>query len=92
VTPAELHAFVEATLGPLLAHDRRHGTDLCATLDAYLATRNGALAARQLFVHYNTLKNRLGLIRELMGPVIDDPERSLAASVALRLRRLPLPG
>ena len=55
--PAELRAFVDVTLGPLLAYDRRHRTDLCSTLEAYLATRNGAQAARQLFIHYNTLKN-----------------------------------
>jgi purine catabolism regulator len=91
VEPAELREFAAATLGPLEAHDRRHGTELCRTLDVYLATRNGALAARQLFIHYNTLKGRLALIRELVGPLVDDPERSLAASVALRLRRLPLP-
>jgi purine catabolism regulator len=91
VESAELREFVDATLGPIEAHDRRHGTELCRTLDVYLATRNGALAARQLFIHYNTLKNRLALIRELVGPLVDDPERSLAASVALRLRRLPLP-
>lgn len=92
MAPDELHEFVESTLAPLLAYDRRHRLDLCGTLETYLASRNGALAARQLFVHYNTLKNRLALIEAVLGPVLDDPERSLALAVALHLRRLPSGG
>jgi len=88
IAPDKLRGFVDSTLGPLLERDRRHRTDLCTTLEVYLATRNGALAARQLYVHYNTLKNRLAFIAELLGPVLDDPERSLALAVALHLRRL----
>ena len=60
-----------------------------ATLETFLATRNAALAARQLYLHYNTLKNRLTKIEELVGPYVDDPERCLSLSLAIRLRRLP---
>lgn len=86
---AELADFVVTTIGPLVAFDREHGTALVETLDVYLATRNAALAARQLFVHYNTLKNRLHKIEELVGPILDDPDRCLGLALALRIRRLP---
>jgi purine catabolism regulator len=89
VPEAEVEAYCRSVLGPLEAHDLAHGTSLVRTLDTYLAMRNVALAARQLFVHYNTLKNRLVKIEEISGPFLDDPERCLSLSLALRLRRIP---
>lgn len=89
VPPAEIAAFCESAIGALEAHDAARGTNLVASLEAFLATRNAALAARELYVHYNTLKNRLTRIEELIGPYLDDPDRCLSLSVALRLRRLP---
>ena len=64
---------------------------LVATLETYLATRNAALAARRLYLHYNTLKNRLAKIEEIIGPYLDDPDRCLSLALALRLRGLPSP-
>lgn len=87
VPESELEAFCDAVLGPLEAHDAARGTSLVATLEAYLATRNAAAAARALFVHYNTLADRLDRIEEVIGPYLDDPDRCLSLSLALRLRR-----
>lgn len=89
VATPDIEAYCLAVVGPLEAYDSKHGTNLVETLEAYLASRNAALAARQLFVHYNTLKNRLARIEEIIGPYLDDPERCLSLSVAIRLRRLP---
>ena len=91
VPDAEAAAFCEATLGRLEAYDDARGTNLVATLEAFLDTRNVALTARQLYLHYNTLKNRLVRIEEIVGPYLDDPSRCLSLSLALRLRRLPAP-
>ncbi len=91
VSESEVEAYCGSVLGPLESYDLITGTALVRTLDTFLATRNGALAARQLFVHYNTLKNRLAKIEEVIGPFVDDPERCLSLSLALRLRRLPAP-
>jgi purine catabolism regulator len=88
--PAEAVSFRDAALGRLEAYDAAHGANLVATLDTYLATRNAALAARQLYLHYNTLKNRLARIEDLIGPFLDDPDRCLTLSLALRMRRLPV--
>ena len=89
VPDAEIAAFGDAVLGRLEAYDAARATNLVATLEAFLESRNVALAARRLYVHYNTLKNRLVKIEEIIGPSLDDPDRCLSLSLALRLRRLP---
>jgi purine catabolism regulator len=85
----ERATFVESTIGPLLAYDARRRTNLVETLEVYLATRNVADAARRLFVHYNTLANRLERIAGVVGPFVGDPDRCLTLGLALRLRRSP---
>jgi PucR family transcriptional regulator, purine catabolism regulatory protein len=91
VPDGEIGAFCDAVLGRLEAYDAARGTSLVATLETFLASRNAALAARQLYLHYNTLKNRLDRIEEVIGPYLDDPDRCLSLALALRLRRLPGP-
>jgi purine catabolism regulator len=86
---AERAIFVETAVGPLVAYDARHRTNLVETLDVYLATRKVAVAARRLYVHTNTLTNRLERISEILGPFADDPDRCLTLGLALRLRRSP---
>ncbi len=89
---AERVAFLGAALGPLLEHDRRHGTALVASLERWLTDRNGAAAARDLYVHYNTLKNRLDRIEALIGPFVDDATRCLELALAIRVLRIGHPG
>jgi purine catabolism regulator len=85
----ELAAFCEGALGKLLAYDDTHGTELARTLDAFLAcSGNGAKAAQSLFVHYNTLRHRLGVIEQVLGISLDDAEARLSLGLALRLRRM----
>jgi purine catabolism regulator len=89
VPVTEAEAFCGDLLGRLEAHDAARGTALVTTLETFLATRNAALAARRLYLHYNTLKNRLAKIEEIIGPYLDDPDRCLSLALALRMRRLP---
>ena len=89
VPEGELAAFRGSVLGPLEAYDAERGTDLVGTLDTFLATRNAAATARRLYLHYNTVKNRLSRIEELLGPYLEDADRTLALALALRLRRRP---
>ncbi len=87
-TPADdLAEFVEQAIGQLVDHDRANGTELVETLGMWLETHNMAESARRLFVHYNTLKNRLDRIESIAGPVLTDSARSLECSVAIYLFR-----
>jgi purine catabolism regulator len=53
----------------------------------WLQTRNMAEAARRIYVHYNTFKNRLERIETILGPVVSDPARSLECEVAIYVLR-----
>jgi purine catabolism regulator len=86
---AELEAFFSATLGPLLRYEGAHpGCELTRTLKVFLAAdRNVAQTARELFVHYNTVKYRLERLESLLGP-FDVAERCLTLELATHVGRL----
>lgn len=85
---ASLTEFLEAAVGPLVAHDRRRGTELAPTLLAFLdANRNATLTAQRLGIHANTVRQRLAAVDGLLGDW-DQPARALEIHVALRLRSL----
>lgn len=64
-----LQSFANDHLGVLIEHDRSHQSRLVETLDVYLANFGCKRdAAAQLFVHRQTLYNRLEKLEELLGP------------------------
>jgi len=85
-------AFVERTIGPLLDYDRRRGTDLVGTLEAYFAA-GGHLAKTKaaLNVHVNTVSQRLDRVAAVLGRDWNSPARSLEVQLALRVHRLSGP-
>ncbi|MGC9360736.1 MAG: PucR family transcriptional regulator, partial [Anaerolineae bacterium] len=86
---AEVTRFVEETIGPLIRYDRKHDAELVHTIEAYLREHgNNTRAAQALFVHRNTLANRLERIAEVLGADLDDPETRLALHLALKLHSL----
>ena len=87
VSDLELSAFRDTMIEPLAAYDRAHRSNLVDTLEAYVATRNAAEAARRLYVHYNTVRSRLARIEELIGPFLSDTERLTSLAVALHIHR-----
>ena len=87
VSDLELSAFRDTMIEPIAAYDRAHRSNLIDTLEAYVATRNAAEAARRLYVHYNTVRSRLARIEELIGPFLADTERLTGLAVALHIHR-----
>ena len=81
--------FVAATVGTVLDYDRRRGTALAQTLEAYFgAGGSPARAAELLHVHVNTVSQRLERLATLLGEDWQRPERALEIQLALRLHRL----
>jgi purine catabolism regulator len=79
--------FVDEALGTLERYDVEHGTDLVATLRGYVAADyNAAEAARQLYVHTNTLNYRLRTIRRLLGGNPARGDLRLQVELALKMQ------
>jgi GAF domain-containing protein len=72
----------------LLRYDERRETQLLATLEQYLADRRvGTRTARKLFIHANTLRQRLDRIQKLTGLELAT-EDLLSLELAVKLVRL----
>ncbi len=81
-----LHAFAAGVLGDLIAYDRKHGTELIATLDSWFENScSVAGTARAMRVHTKTLAYRLRRIQEVSGLDLTDRQRRLDVELALRV-------
>jgi hypothetical protein len=79
-------AFVDATIGPVLAWDDERGSALVPTLAAYLDNRCSPVAtARALHLHKNTVLQRLERVTDLLGEEWQRPERLFRIGIAVRL-------
>jgi GAF domain-containing protein len=79
-----MHAAVDT----LIAYDRRRRSSLLDTLERYLAERRSVIeSSRALFIHPNTLRQRLARIEELTGVELDQADL-LSLELAIKLARL----
>jgi hypothetical protein len=82
---SSLGQFLEASIGPLLAYDRKRDTELASTLLCYLdCNQNAKLTAQRLDLHVNTIRQRLTSVENLLGHW-GQASRALEIHVALRL-------
>lgn len=83
---SDIREFVDRILGPL-ADGERH-SELVRTLDAFLRF-HGSLNAvsRELFLHRNTVRQRLRRVAKLTGADLKDPNARLSLQLALLGRR-----
>lgn len=77
VPKVRLVPFVHRLLVPLVDHDKGNNTYLVASLEAFLTPGNDiSSAANHVYVHVNTLRNRLAKIAELTGAnPLDETDR-----------------
>ncbi|PRX67313.1 DNA-binding PucR family transcriptional regulator [Nonomuraea fuscirosea] len=79
----------QAPTGPyqrLLDHDAEHGTELAATLGAYLdAFGDVNQAAARVHVHANTFRYRLKRLVEISGLDLADPDARLTVMLQMRI-------
>ncbi|MER6513010.1 helix-turn-helix domain-containing protein [Nonomuraea sp. NPDC001636] len=70
----------------LLAHDAEHGSELVATLRAYLDAFGDVNAAcAQVHVHANTFRYRLKRLTEISGLDLSDPDARLTVMLQMRI-------
>lgn len=87
IDPAAASRFVEAQVGPLIAWDREHGTNLLGVLEAGLDFPRHDHAARQCFMHRNTFRHRLSQATTLLDGRLERPEGRLAVHIAIKMHR-----
>lgn len=84
----DIETFLDDRLGPLLRYDAEHGTELLTTLTAYFeAGCNVSSAAGALYLHTNTMRQRLARIRELLTTGWTE-DSQLELQVAVRIQRI----
>ncbi len=89
IAPGEApHDRMSDAVDVLIDYDRTRRTSLLDTLERYLTERRSVIeSARVLFIHPNTLRQRLGRIEELTGLQIDEDDL-LSLELAIKLARL----
>jgi GAF domain-containing protein len=79
---------MRAAVDLLIAYDRKRRTALLDTLERYLSERRSVIeSARTLYIHPNTLRQRLGRIEELTGLKLDEDDL-LSLELAIKVARL----
>lgn len=80
-------SYRERLLGPLLAYDRDHRSDLVATLEQFLRhSGSWQRCASAMHVHVNTLRYRIGRVEQLTGRNLSSLEDRVDLFLALKLR------
>jgi GAF domain-containing protein len=89
ISPEEApHDRMRAAVDRLIVYDGKRRTALLDTLERYLAERRSVIeSARALYIHPNTLRQRLGRIEELTGLSLDQDDL-LSLELAIKLARL----
>jgi PucR family transcriptional regulator, purine catabolism regulatory protein len=89
VSQAELRAFVQDTLGPVLELPEPARSDLLKSLAVLSSTRfNVAESARILHYHYNTMRYRVTKLERMLGAFAGDAAAALRIGVALQVLRM----
>ncbi|MDE3722249.1 PucR family transcriptional regulator ligand-binding domain-containing protein [Nocardiopsis sp. N85] len=86
--PEEVQSsYRERLLGPLIAYDRDHRSELVETLERFLEhSGSWQRCAAAMHVHVNTLRYRIGRVEELTGRDLSELEHRVDLFLALKLR------
>jgi purine catabolism regulator len=89
VSRAELQAFVNDTLGPVLRLPEPSRGEMLRTLAVFFDTRcNIAESARRLHFHYNTMRYRVAKLERMLGEFVEDSHAGLRIGVCLQILRM----
>ncbi len=82
-------SFSERLVHRLEEYDRKHGSQLLETLEAYLETGgNVAATARLLHAHVNTVRYRLARVEEITGRSLKSTKNRFEFQLILQIRKL----
>ncbi|HIU64001.1 MAG TPA: PAS domain S-box protein [Candidatus Avacidaminococcus intestinavium] len=79
--------FIKRNIGQLILYDQNHNTDFLQTLRVLVRNGNVSEAAKELFVHRQTVIFRKKRIESILETSLDDFESRLAIVMALKFRQ-----
>lgn len=89
VSQDDINDYFYEYLGPILSYQRENNIDLIETLAAYYQNDcNIRSTAKKLFIHFNTVKYRLNLIKDILQIDIDEPDVKNTLSIALKFKNI----
>jgi purine catabolism regulator len=80
--------FIENILSSLIEYDTKKNSQLLLTLEQLLTGDNIKNIAEKLYIHPKTISFRKQRIEEILDLNLEDPEKRLSLSIALKLYRL----
>lgn len=85
----ELENYYKDTIGALAAFDRENNTELIKTLEAFFECDcNIEQTSKKLFVHYNTVVQRLKRIETISKFSLKSPEDKLNLQIGLKIQKM----
>lgn len=89
----ELEDFYHEILDPVTEYDKKNGSQLFETMCEFLEqNRDYRAAAKKLFVHENTVRYRVGKVKEILEEQNTADDFCESFSIALKCRRIADPG
>lgn len=84
-----LAKFRDTYLGPLLEYDEKNNQELVKTLETFLNNESVIqTSANELYIHYNTLRNRINRIKKILNDNLRSPQVKLNLRISLTIHRL----
>ena len=84
-----LKEFFQEYLDPILDYELENHINLLDTLEAYYQEDcNIRNTGKRLFIHFNTVRYRLNLLKDITKLDIDDPDVKATLTIALKIRSL----
>lgn len=85
----QLEAYHHRILGKLVSYDKKNGTPLLTTLEAFIKNNcNLQKTSKSAYLHINTLNYRLRRVQEITGIDLDSAEERLNVQMALKIKDL----
>ena len=89
VSKSALRRFRQSSIGPLLRHDEKNGTQFVETLEKYFQTNCSISdAAKEMYIHRNTYIYRLEKIKTLLGVDLKNAQKLQELQLGLLAHRI----
>ena len=93
VSEKDRYIFVRQVLGPLIDYDEKYRSDYIDTLMVLFRSDYILKAtAKELYLHYNSLKYRITRIKEILSVDLNDYQTRINIGIALHMMEISEPG